>query len=188
VRKWQSQDINNYSIDKAKHVHFDIEGSSPETLHLNAGSKENAEAILAKLKSSKALSQTSNPLPETRKPSVHFSSASPTMIPPPSADSSEDEPEAEEVATEEGEAAVALYAFAADQDDEMSVSAGEPLIVLEKDEEWWKCRNADGKEGVVPASYVEVCIFLFPAFPRLNYLAAQWYTTARGGYRRGRRQ
>lgn len=66
--------------------------------------------------------------------------------------------EEEDVETpQDGEPAVALYDFAADQDDEMSVVAGEHLVVIEQDEEWWKCRNIHGQEGVVPASYVEVC-------------------------------
>jgi len=53
--------------------------------------------------------------------------------------------------------ATALYDFTADGEDELSVTEGERLIVLEKDgDEWWKCRNTKGAEGVVPASYLEV--------------------------------
>lgn len=57
----------------------------------------------------------------------------------------------------EGERAVVLYDFTADGDDEMSVHEGETLLVLERDtDEWWKCKNARGDEGVVPANYLEV--------------------------------
>ncbi|KAJ3911154.1 hypothetical protein F5877DRAFT_73407 [Lentinula edodes] len=53
--------------------------------------------------------------------------------------------------------AVALYPFTADGDDELSVIEGEQLLVLQKDgDEWWKCRNAEGAEGVVAASYIEL--------------------------------
>ena len=53
--------------------------------------------------------------------------------------------------------ATALYDFTADGEDELSVMEGERLTVLEKDgDEWWKCRNTKGAEGVVPASYLEV--------------------------------
>lgn len=79
----------------------------------------------------------------------------------------EDEDEDEEAdarpgndeAEEQGqENAVALYDFTADGDDELTVKAGEQLVILEKDgDEWWKCRNLRGEEGVVPASYLEVC-------------------------------
>ena len=44
---------------------------------------------------------------------------------------------------------------------ELSVKEGEHLVVLERDgDEWWKCRNSEGTEGVVPASYLEVCWYL----------------------------
>lgn len=82
---------------------------------------------------------------------MHFDASEPEIIPPrePSDDGAEELPE--------GEAAVALYDFAADGEDELSVAEGETLFVLERDsDEWWKCRNSSGGEGVVPASYIEV--------------------------------
>lgn len=73
----------------------------------------------------------------------------------------EEAPEPEVDEESDGETAVALYDFTADGDDELSVREGEHLIVLEKDgDEWWKCRTTDGREGVVPASYVEVSLIL----------------------------
>ena len=92
--------------------------------------------------------------------SVHFSEASPDIIP--SRNSGEyDDYETSEVKSDEdvleGEDAFALYDFNADGDDELSVREGERLMVVERDgDEWWKCRNSDGAEGVVPASYIEV--------------------------------
>lgn len=62
---------------------------------------------------------------------------------------------------------MALYDFQAQGEDELSVGEGDKLWVLEKDgDEWWKCRNAAGEEGVVPASYVEVSTrsITFPLF------------------------
>jgi len=39
------------------------------------------------------------------------------------------------------------------------------LWVIEKDgDEWWKCRNMNGSEGVVPASYVEVGLMVLCLF------------------------
>lgn len=90
------------------------------------------------------------------KPSVHFSAESPVIIPTPDIDGDEVALDTEE---ESGESAVALYDFNADQSDELTIKEGEHLLVLEKDDEWWKCRNAEGVEGVVPASYVEVWCF-----------------------------
>jgi hypothetical protein len=82
---------------------------------------------------------------------VHFSEASPAIIPPrsPSPDQAQDEIE--------GLEAVALYDFQAQGDDKLTVAEGDALWVIEQEgDEWRKCRNVNGSEGVVPASYVEV--------------------------------
>jgi actin cytoskeleton-regulatory complex protein SLA1 len=87
------------------------------------------------------------------KKGVHFSEASPAIIPPRSP-SPPDQPELEAI---EGLEAVALYDFQAQGNDELTVAEGDALWILEQDgDEWWKCKNVEGNEGVVPASYVEV--------------------------------
>ncbi|EEB91930.1 hypothetical protein MPER_09637, partial [Moniliophthora perniciosa FA553] len=173
VQKWQTADITNIAIDK-KQVTFDVGGTSPTSLHFHAGSKDNAEAIAEKLESSKALSTASQssvtadtPKEPPKKPSVHFSPASPTIIPPREPSEDGDYEEQEEAQSVNGvghddgddddvERATVLYDFTADGEDELTVAEGEQLVVLEKDgDEWWKCRNQKGREGVVPASYVE---------------------------------
>ncbi|KAK8203918.1 actin cytoskeleton-regulatory complex protein sla1 [Phyllosticta capitalensis] len=52
-----------------------------------------------------------------------------------------------------------LYEFMAQGDDEVTVAEGDDVIVLDdvKSDEWWMVRRLkNGKEGVVPSSYVEV--------------------------------
>ncbi|CAG9939459.1 unnamed protein product [Clonostachys rosea f. rosea IK726] len=52
-----------------------------------------------------------------------------------------------------------LYDFTAQGEDEVSVSAGDEVFVVDdsKSEEWWQVRRLkNGKEGVVPSSYIEV--------------------------------
>jgi hypothetical protein len=52
-----------------------------------------------------------------------------------------------------------LYEFMAQGDDEVTVAVGDEVIILDdtKSEEWWQVRRLkNGKEGVVPSSYVEV--------------------------------
>ncbi|KAG6873307.1 hypothetical protein C0995_000460 [Termitomyces sp. Mi166 len=183
VQKWQTADVQNVSSEKAKHVNIEIGGTTPITLHYHAGSKDNAEEIIAKLNSSKALSvpqstahgthddTSEEHTPVRKKASVHFSNNSPVIIPSrddveASSDGEEDEePRANGINGNgihhsngsDGEAGTALYDFTADGDDELSVSEGEHLIILERDgDEWWKCRNSKAKEGVVPASYIEL--------------------------------
>ncbi|KAJ8523034.1 hypothetical protein ONZ45_g480 [Pleurotus djamor] len=175
-------------------------GPNPINLHFHAGSKDNAEAIVAKVESSKTIhgagARTPSPTASGSPPpdeseasrsalrsaskkngaSVHFSPASPTIIPARDQSDEEEEEEQESHYTppqpttngravppppaapveEDGEWATALYDFTADGDDELSVKEGEKLFVLEKDgNDWWKCRNTKGVEGVVPASYIE---------------------------------
>ncbi|KIY42908.1 hypothetical protein FISHEDRAFT_63096 [Fistulina hepatica ATCC 64428] len=171
---------------KHLHVVIIDGNGTPVELHFHTGGKETADAIQEKLEASKALAveadaqmmgeitgKTSHEQmdhgvddieldkrldqievpalpPPAKKPTVHFSSAEPVIIPAP------DDDEEEEVEVGEGEHVVAAYDFHADGDDELSVAENETLVVLEKDGEWWKCRNALGAEGVVPASYLEV--------------------------------
>jgi hypothetical protein len=52
-----------------------------------------------------------------------------------------------------------LYDFMAQGDDEVTVSEGDEVIIIDdtKSEEWWQVRRLkNGKEGVVPSSYIEV--------------------------------
>ena len=52
-----------------------------------------------------------------------------------------------------------LYDFMAQGDDEVTVAVGDEVVVLDdtRSEEWWMVRRMkNGKEGVVPSSYIEV--------------------------------
>ena len=161
--------------DKSKHVQAEIGGPNPASLHFSVGSKDIAEAIVRKLETSKQLSAPlpqalGEPAPPERPRSaaktVHFDAA-PAIIPDPD-DSDEDEREQGGSQDYDPNAAVVLYDFPADGDDELTVTEGEDLIVLERDsDDWWKVRNSKGQEGVVPASYVEVLFSVFKLFVRL---------------------
>ena len=100
--------------------------------------------------------------PRSAAKSVHFEAA-PAIIPDPD-DTDEEEPERGGSQDYDPNAAVVLYDFTADGDDELTVAEGEDLIVLERDsDDWWKVRNSEGREGVVPASSVEVRFSVYPA-------------------------
>jgi hypothetical protein len=52
-----------------------------------------------------------------------------------------------------------LYDFMAQGDDEVTVAAGDEVVVIDdsKSEDWWQVRRLkNGKEGVVPSSYIEI--------------------------------
>lgn len=53
--------------------------------------------------------------------------------------------------------ATALYDFEAQGDDELPMTEGEILTIMDKsNDDWWTVKNARGKQGVVPAQYVEL--------------------------------
>ncbi|KAJ9095800.1 hypothetical protein QFC19_007414 [Naganishia cerealis] len=53
--------------------------------------------------------------------------------------------------------ATALYDFEAQGDDELSITEGEILNVIDKsNEDWWTVKDPRGNQGVVPAQYVEL--------------------------------
>ncbi len=181
MQKWQASDIQSTRVEKGKHVHVEVTGPNAAELHFHAGSKEVAEAIIAKLQEARTdakvaeeeesaapLSVTPPERPRSSAAkSVHFDNSEPEIIPDREEEEAEAEGTEEEVHEEEedtlgaGERAVVLYDFVADGDDEMTVHEGETLLVLERDtDEWWKCKNAKGEEGVVPANYLEVGVHL----------------------------
>jgi hypothetical protein len=177
--------VDNITSEKSKHITIDVGGANPINLHFHAGSKDNVEAIMAKLKSSKALSGPDAPKPsgsvilqsakKLKKPSVHFSHQSPDIIPRGGEEDYEEHEMEEEPHTavssnkqftnghldEKRQLGTALYDFTADGDGELSIIEGEQLTILEQgNDEWWKCRNSNGVEGVVPGSYIEVLEFI----------------------------
>jgi hypothetical protein len=59
-----------------------------------------------------------------------------------------------------------LYDFMAQGEDEVTVAIGDEVIVVDdsKSEEWWQVRRIkNGKEGVVPSSYIEITGVTSPA-------------------------
>lgn len=115
---------------------------------------------------SRAISNPYTPRAIDAAKSVHFAAA-PLEIPPRADTPDEDDYHHDAMYTNgdsaqsqdgaDGEAAVALYDFEGDAADELSVGEGEALVVLDRsNDDWWKCRNAHGVEGVVPAQYVDL--------------------------------
>lgn len=151
------------SSDK-KNIRLEIGGPNGDTLSLV--SKEHYDAIVRKLESSYTLSQGSSsadpptpgpppasaPIKTAEPKSVHWANSPDSEIPPRSP--SPDEPAEED---QDGTMGIALYDFTGDASDELSVKEGDVLLVIDQsNEDWWKCRNQSGQEGVVPASYIDL--------------------------------
>jgi len=191
VQKWKISDIEDTSVEKNKHLHIGIGGSSPTKLHFNIGSRDTTDAVVEKLEASRALAAAEHraaiPPPQRTEvsnlikkngASVRFAQESPAIIPPrePSEDGEEEGEETHEETQEggqgadDGEPAIALYDFEGTGSDELTVQEGERLWIIEKEgEEWWKCRNEHGIEGVVPASYLEVSPRVIMEIEALHY-------------------
>jgi len=152
------------SSDK-KNIRLEIGGPNGDTLSLV--SKEHYDAIVRKLESSHVLSTdpssptTANgpaspsaaaPVKSAEPKSVHWANSPDSEIPPRSP--SPDEPVEDD---QDGTMGIALYDFTGDAADELSVKESEVLLVVDRsNEDWWKCRNQVGQEGVVPASYIDL--------------------------------
>ncbi|KAG8821342.1 cytoskeletal protein binding protein [Serendipita sp. 401] len=84
--------------------------------------------------------------------SVHFAAHASEIPPRPESPDDEDDYQGAD-----GENAVALYDFVGDANDELTVKEGEAVWILDRsNDDWWKCRNQQGHEGVVPAQYLEL--------------------------------
>lgn len=193
VQQWSSASVTILDSDKPKHIQLEITGANSTTLHFNVGSKDIAEAILAKLRSSKSIGLASEPSPKPSSPSLPLREDSPdselarSTTPKPKKNanvhwpsspaeiiraSTPDEEEEEEETHGPGVPGVVLYDFSADAEDELQVTAGEDVTVIDREgsEEWWKCRNARGEEGVVPALYIDVGVLPLGYLVTLTFL------------------
>lgn len=126
-QQWPIDDLINYNSEK-KHVFLELRHPTL-SLDLHAGSKETAEEITS------VLGDLAGALKAVglREVIAAAKSAGQKM-------------------------GKVLYDFQAQQDDEVSAKEGENIFVIdsERSREWWLIRNAQGREGMIPASYIEV--------------------------------
>lgn len=69
-----------------------------------------------------------------------------------------------------------LYDFMAQGDDEVTIAVGDEVIVIDdsKSDDWWMVRRLrNGKEGVVPSSYIEITGTIAPAPTRAGINAGK---------------
>lgn len=128
TQEWTADKLEHYSIE-GKHVFLELNRPS-KSLDLHAGAKDTAREIVAGLGEIAGAHRA-----EGLKEVITASSGG---------------------GQKKG---VVLYDFMAQGDDEVTVGEGDEVIVLNdtKSEEWWNVRRLkNGKEGVVPSSYIEV--------------------------------
>jgi len=127
-KEWTAEKLINYSIE-GKHVFMELVKSS-KSIDFHAGSKDTAQEIVASLGDLAGAARAGG-LREVLAVAGSGGQKKGRM----------------------------LYEFMAQGEDEVSVAVGDDVIVLDdaQSEEWWMIRRLkNGKEGVVPSSYVEV--------------------------------
>jgi actin cytoskeleton-regulatory complex protein SLA1 len=128
-QEWTAEKMTHYSIE-GKHVFIELIRPS-KSLDLHAGAKDTAQEIVS------ALGEIAGAVRgEGIKEVLRAASGSGGQ--------------------KKGQI---LHDFMAQSDDEVTVAIGDEVIVLDDhaSEEWWRVRRVkNGKEGVVPSSYVEV--------------------------------
>ncbi len=134
-REWTAEKLTHYSIE-GKHVFMELVRPS-KSVDFHAGAKDTAEEIVAAL-GELAGGARAGGLREVLAASAGSS------------------------AQKKGHM---LYDFMAQGDDEVTVAVDDEVVVLDdtKSDEWWMVRRLkNGKEGVVPSSYVEVTGIVSP--------------------------
>ncbi|KAF2214827.1 hypothetical protein CERZMDRAFT_66086 [Cercospora zeae-maydis SCOH1-5] len=130
-KEWTAEKLTHYSIE-GKHVFVELVRPS-RSIDFHAGAKDTAQEIVS------ALGEMAGAVRQEGLREVLAASAGTGLA-----------------GLKKGQM---LYEFMAQGDDEVTVAAGDEVVILDdaKSEEWWMVRRMkNGKEGVVPSSYVEV--------------------------------
>ncbi|PPJ53482.1 hypothetical protein CBER1_00322 [Cercospora berteroae] len=130
-KEWTAEKLTHYSIE-GKHVFVELVRPS-RSIDFHAGAKDTAQEIVA------ALGEMAGAVRQEGLREVLAASAGTGLS-----------------GLKKGQM---LYEFMAQGDDEVTVAAGDEVVILDdvKSDEWWMVRRLkNGKQGVVPSSYVEV--------------------------------
>lgn len=127
-QKWTAEKMTHYSIE-GKHVFLELVRPS-KSVDFHAGAKDTAQEIVA------ALGELAGAVRAEGLREVIMAGTG-----------------------QEQKKGQVLYDFMAQGDDEVTVAVGDEVIIIDdqKSEEWWQVRRLrNGKEGVVPSSYIEL--------------------------------
>jgi hypothetical protein len=125
--EWTVDDMIGYNFE-GKHVFLDFNNPT-RSLDLHAGSTDNAEEIISTLGELRGVRKATGL----------------------------DEVIAAAKGGKKQDIGTVLYDFPAQGEDEVSVTAGDEVVILDNtNDEWWLVRRqVNGAEGVVPSSYIE---------------------------------
>jgi hypothetical protein len=127
-QKWTAEKMTHYSIE-GKHVFLELVRPS-KSLDFHAGAKDTAQEIVG------ALGELAGAVRAEGLREIVLAGSG-----------------------QEQKKGKVLYDFMAQGDDEVTVAVDDEVIIIDdtKSEEWWMVRRLrNGKEGVVPSSYIEI--------------------------------
>lgn len=127
-QKWTAEKMTHYSIE-GKHIFMELVRPS-KSVDFHAGAKDTAQEIVA------ALGEMAGAVRAEGLREVIMAGSG-----------------------QEQKKGQVLYDFMAQGDDEVTVAVGDEVVIIDdvKSEEWWQVRRLrNGKEGVVPSSYIEI--------------------------------
>lgn len=127
-QKWTAEKMTHYSIE-GKHVFMELVKPS-KSLDFHAGAKDTAQEIVS------ALGELSGAIRAVGLRDIILAGSGQSQ--------------------KKGQV---LYDFMAQGDDEVTVAVGDEVIIIDdiKSTDWWMVKRIrNGKEGVVPASYIEI--------------------------------
>lgn len=159
VKQYSINELSAVSQPSSKNLELSFSNLA-EPLLFHCGSSDTAKAIIAKLETSKAAAGEALEMVEA---SRHVASdGEDDYETPPAepkavrwADPSPDPPAA--AGNGSAEVGKVMYDFEAQGDDELTVNENDVVTVIDKEnDEWWLVRDSAGKEGVVPAQYIEI--------------------------------
>lgn len=125
---WSAEKMTHYSIE-GKHVFLELVRPS-KSIDFHAGAKDTAEEIVS------ALGELAGAVRAEGLREVYMAGSG-----------------------HEQKKGLVMYDFTAHGEDEVSVKVGDEVLIIDdqKSEEWWQVRRLkNGKDGVVPSSYIEV--------------------------------
>lgn len=129
TQEWTADKMTHYSIE-GKHVFVELVRPS-KSVDFHAGAKDTAQEIVGALGELAGVVRAEEGLRE-----VYMAGSGQSQ-----------------------KKGIMLYDFMAQGDDEVSVAVDDEVIIIDdtKSDEWWQVRRLkNGKEGVVPSSYVEI--------------------------------
>ncbi|KAG2221532.1 hypothetical protein INT45_004526 [Circinella minor] len=169
VQQYPILDVTKYLFD-GKTLHIEVSGDrSPAVLDLQASSKSEAKAILVKITDSRNIAQvaaTTRVNAQTEQQEEVEEQQPPVMPARPGQQQQyqseqhtprELEPPAVEEPACEPKWGYIQYAFEAEAGEELTVDENEQVLVIDytRTDGWWRVEKTNGKQGLVPETYVE---------------------------------